>query len=242
MARVSTTLERIENIQKEQNKIVNEKERQKQLEKEYKKDLQEITKDIIENEFDSFISYKETYNNLFLNEQEYLGKIEEELLNIKVETSYEYWDEKTSHWKINKIQEEKYAEVYNFHDIEEEYFKLLKQIYNKYNNKTKISKELMLESLESNMRDFFKERDYDYAYSFIIDEDIRKSLIDAIAEDTEQYNFLDINYVKTLNKVAKDFKYKQVKRPKKNGNFISNHPIMACGFGIINGICKGLKK
>lgn len=244
MAKVSTTLKNIENEQQTQNKIINEKEQERKLKEDYKKDLKTIAKDIIECEFaDSNID--NTYNELCLNDFIYLEKIEKELSKIKTTITRSEWDYEFDTWRDKKYKIDKYANIYNIDDVEEVYYKVLKQIFAKYNNKSKIAKNLMLEKLENDMRQFFKVNNYNYAYNFMLDSDIRQMAIENLTDENYEYfGFIDKNYIKILNKVASEFKYKQQKSSKSNqkkGNIVAEHPLLLCGGGIIHGVIKGLK-
>ena len=244
MAKVSTTLKNIENEQQTQNKIINEKEQERKLKEDYKKDLKTIAKDIIECEFtDSNID--NTYNKLCLNDYIYLEKIEKELSKIKTTITRSEWDYEFDTWRDKKYKIDKYANIYNIDDVEEVYYKVLKQVFVKYNNKEKITKNLMLEKLENDMRQFFKVNNYNYAYNFLLDVDIRQMAIENLTnENYEYFDFIDKNYIRILNKVSSEFKYKQQKSIKSNqnkGNIVTEHPFLICGCGIVHGLIKGLK-
>ena len=244
MAKVSTTLKNIENEQQTQNKIINEKEQERKLKEDYKKDLKTIAKDVIECEFvDSNID--NTYNELCLNDYIYLEKIEKELSKIKTTITCSEWDYEFDTWRDKKYKIDKYANIYNIDDVEEVYYKVLKQVFTKYNNKNKINKNAMLEKLENDMRQFFKINNYNYAYNFMLDSDIRQMAIENLTgENYEYFGFIDKNYIRILNKVASEFKYKQQKSSKSNqnkGNIVTSHPLLLCGGGIIHGVIKGLK-
>ena len=244
MAKVSTTLKNIENEQQKQNKIINEKEQERQLKEDYKKDLKTIAKDVIVSEFADSNIYN-TYNELCLNDYIYLGKIEKELSKIKTTITRSEWDYDFDVWRDKKYKIDKYANIYNIDDVEEVYYKVLKQVFAKYNNKNKINKNLMLEKLENDMRQFFKVNNYNYAYNFLLDSDIRQMAIENLTDKNYEYfDFIDKNYIKILNKVASEFKYKQQKSNKSNqnkGNIVTEHPLLICGGGIIHGLIKGLK-
>lgn len=242
--RVSTTLKNIENEQQTQNKIINEKEQERKLKEDYKKDLKTIAKDVIECEFaDSNID--NTYNELCLNDYIYLEKIEKELSKIKTTITCSEWDYEFDTWRDKKYKIDKYANIYNIDDVEEVYYKVLKQVFIKYNNKNKINKNTMLEKLENDMRQFFRVNNYNYAYNFMLDSDIRQMAIENLTDENYEYfDFIDKNYMKILNKVANEFKYKQQKSNKSNqnkGNIITEHPFLICGSGIVHGVIKGLK-
>lgn len=244
MAKVSTTLKNIENEQQAQNKIINEKEQERNLKEDYKKDLKTIAKDVIESEFANS-NIDNTYNELCLNDYIYLEKIEKELSKIKTTITRSEWDYDFNVWRDKKYKIDKYANIYNIDDVEEVYYKVLKQVFTKYNNKNKINKNLMLEKLENDMRQFFKAKNYNYAYNFLLDSDIRQMAIENLTDKNYEYfGFIDKNYIRILNKVASEFKYKQQKNNKNNqnkGNIVTKHPLLLCGSGIVHGLIKGLK-
>lgn len=245
MAKVSTTLKNIENAQQTQNKITNEKEQERKLKEDYKKDLKKIAKDVIESEFAISSSFDDTYNELCLNDYLYMEKIEKEIGKIKATISRLEWDYEFDVWRDKKYKIDKYANIYSIDDVEEVYYKVLKQVFTKYNNKSKINKNLMLEKLEDDMRQFFKVNNYDYAYNFMLDSDIRQMAVENLmGKNYEYFGYIDKNYIRILNKVASEFKYKQQKSNKSTqnkGNIVTEHPLLICGGGVIHGLIKGLK-
>lgn len=245
MARVSTTLENLEYLKQQENNILLTEKEKREIEKGYKDFLIGTLKEEFYYEFIENSDYKETFNYLVMNSEIIQNRVLEtmqEESQTRIKKIFRFRDKNRDTWVEDYKLISEWDDFDFENDINDNYIKILKQVYQEYSLKFKINQEKLKNTLETDARNFFKLKGYDLSYNFMLDNEIRDSVISSLTENKTDYDYLDSIYVKTINKIANEFKHtRQANNKQKEGNIITRHPILTCSLGIAHGLYKGFK-
>ena len=252
--------EQLNNITRELQEISTKeltKEEQKKNEQLYKTELKRQIKIEIVQEIETQLqqgeSIKNIYNYLINNDDTYISNIIENILKYKIVIKRPFKN------KENKI-EYKFFNNYPFkdfdniaEDVDNNYYTILKNIYNKYKIKSDINNEEIKEQLYNILYEIFTRYGYNNGKKYIFDDLISKSFINRAADNKEEKNFLSSIYLKTAKEAEKNYilthpqeKQKQTikqttKKQKYKPPFRKTILLGSATYGLIKGIYKASK-
>lgn len=208
--------EQLNNITRELQEIKN-KELTQQEKKEnlqlYKKILKKTIKETIEQETETQLQQGETikdiYNYLIVNDDTIKDNITEELLHYKKEVrreiaQAEYQDPKKNIKKYKILINYPFKDFDIAEDVDNLYYTILKNIYNKYTLKNNIDNNKTIEELESLFYSYYKNYGYKIARKTLFDEYNKNVIIEATDKNNQEY--VKKNYTKILKQVDNNYK------------------------------------
>lgn len=219
MAKVSTTLKNIEEMQEEEKQILTLKEQEKQLKKEYQETLENETISIIASEFEFNDNIEQVYKNLIIHDFYYKQEIEKNILSITEEKEKIILEDEF--WKEKKIKISKFANLYNFNDLDNIYEKEVNKLYNYYNKKNAISNDEIKNRLIYNLDLQLKQNVNIEKFIFLLQqEDNKQQICKELTSNIDDYNFLYKNYNSILRKWYANNK-SIIKAPKQQARIIN---------------------
>lgn len=249
--------EQLNNITRELQEITTKEltqQEKKEHEKLYKKELKKEIKATLQQEIEEQQEKGETIDNIYkyiiINSDTFKDNIINTLYNYKIETTrkkpqaIEYQDESK-----NKIE---YITLFNYpfknydiaEDVEDQFYKILKSVINKYNLIGDVLKNDVLEELKQLFLQYYNNYNYTIARETLYNEQNKNAIIIATAPRSRK--IVQDNYYKTLNEIDRNYKIehpeetKEQKAQKQNG-IIKHKKTLLFGSFIVGAI-DGLKK
>lgn len=229
MAKVSTTLKNIEEMQEEEKQIKQKKDAEKQLKKEYDNFIYESIVNVIALAFDDADDIDEIFTDLIINDFKYKKQIENIILNEKIETNG--WKKIKNNpvydelWENVKESKQKFKNLYNINDIESLYIPTVKKIYNNYKLKQNLNnKNIEKELLKNFDYILIKSKNLDAIVKELQKTTTKSEFCKEISKNQDEFIYIYNNYNSILKKwYAQNkniIKEKEVKQPKKSSGLI----------------------
>lgn len=248
--------EQLNNITRELQEITTKEltqQEKRENEKLYKRELKKEIKATLQQEIEEQQIKGETIDNIYkyivINSDAFKDNIINTLYNYKIETTrkkpqaIEYQDERK-----NKIE---YITLFNYpfkdydiaEDVEDQFYKILKSVINKYNLIGDVLKSDVLEELKQLFLQYYNNYNYIIARKTLYNEQNKNAIIIATAPRSRK--IVQQNYYKILNEIDKNFKIQhpeQAKEQKKDKKgYIKHRKSFLLGSFLVGAI-DGLKK
>ena len=252
---IKSTLSNIEYLQEQrEQREISEKE-QREIEKQYKKTLNDSIEYYFIDIFDTCKDIEYQYNDFILNNTIHINNIYNIIIiesekHYKIITNYT-WEKGMEDWKREKKVIYLWDQYDIEHDIFKKYYEILKKIYNIYKIETDTKEKQLLEILKNELIDNYKKNPYkivhDSCYKINMDHEMSQYL----ANNSSEYLYLKNNYYKILDKI--DSQYKKIDKQDQKQHatiktqttrkktIIEKNAGLIMGVGFISGLAKGFK-
>lgn len=249
--KVSTTLENIEYTLQQKNKNTQTQQEQRKNKQEYLNFLKGTIKDDFYLLFEKNNNYEDIYNDLILNsnikQNYFINLIREESERRTTKTTKLIVNKQGNFEEIEKI-------IYlwdNFNieeDIQENYFKILDNIYKEYKKKQEIYQKRLIKQIENDLSYVYEEFGYKAAHKTYYSRDMDKEAAKHFGKNKNDILFIIDNYYEILKKIDNKYKTIDLNKEHQTNDTYTNKNVIERNKGkiyvgsAILGICKGIKK
>lgn len=253
--KVSTTLEKIQYNQEEEQKRKLSKEEEKRTKKEYLETIEQLIEEKIYILYNNSANYEITEEYILLYSDDIISDVINEVreeAERQTKTIEDYNIKDANNWESIEKKIYLWDNYYIEKDVHDLYFKICDRINKEYKRKKAIQEKRNILLLKNNFRSVFDSYGYINAIKFFENEEIKKTICYELAKNKVEYDYYIQNYYSTLNVIKKEFKKeKEEEQPRRTTqtsntrtqkeNIILRHPVATLGGFAIAGVVKGFK-